>query len=283
MQQRPAYVTDSEVLDAVRRTWLPDADDIEHLPVGFGAHHWVAARGGVRTLFVTLDTLGDRHSAATLTAAYDAARDLAEGGLEFVLACVAPVTTPVTRGLLSATPWRDGYSPDRVDPLESAEMLHRLHAATAPNAPLWSPIISPDLADDLSARTRRPWRSGPYGERARAAVSDRLGAIEGWVARYHHLAEAAREVPAVPTHGEPHHRNQLRTAAGTLLVDWESLKLAPAERDLRWLGAQGPMSELFDLEWRLDEIAQFATWFEQPHAGGADDETAFGGLIEELG
>ena len=42
------------------------------------------------------------------------------------------------------------------------------------------------------------------------------------------------------------------------------------------------MLELFDLEWRLDEISQYAAWFAAPHTGGADDEIAFGGLVEEL-
>lgn len=282
MQQPPSHVTNAEVLTAVRDTWLADADLVEHLPVGFGAHHWAASRGGDRLLFVTLDALGERHSAPSLTAAYDAARALASGGLEFVLACVEPVTTPLAGGLLSATPWRDGHSPDPTDPETTAAMLRRLHEAEAPGAPPWVPIIAPDLAGGLAQRLRRPWTSGPYGERARAALAERLGAIEGWVTRYHRLAEAARHVPAVPTHGEPHHRNQLVTATGAFLVDWESLKPPPAERDLRWLGSGGPMSELFDLEWRLDEIAQFSAWFEQPHPGDDDDETALGGLLEEL-
>jgi len=44
----------------------------------------------------------------------------------------------------------------------------------------------------------------------------------------------------VAAHGEPHAGNQLVTAAGhRLLVDWESLRLAPAELDLRLLTKQG--------------------------------------------
>ena len=53
--------------------------------------------------------------------------------------------------------------------------------------------------------------------------------------------------------------------------------------------ARGPSScrsargaPLFSLEWRLDEFAQYATWFASPHTGGADDRIAFGGLLEEL-
>ena len=42
------------------------------------------------------------------------------------------------------------------------------------------------------------------------------------------------------------------------------------------------MLELFDLEWRLDEINQYAAWFAAPHTGTADDDIAFGGLLDEL-
>jgi thiamine kinase-like enzyme len=40
----------------------------------------------------------------------------------------------------------------------------------------------------------------------------------------------------VPTHGEPHPGNVVRTAEGPVLVDWETARLAEPERDL-WLVA----------------------------------------------
>lgn len=87
----------------------------------------------------------------------------------------------------------------------------------------------------------------------------------------------------MPTHGQPDRHNQLITEAGTVLVDWESLKLAPAERDLRTLGQGEPaMLELFDVEWRLDEINQYTAWFSGPHGDGEDDRTAFDGFMHEL-
>ena len=42
------------------------------------------------------------------------------------------------------------------------------------------------------------------------------------------------------------------------------------------------MLDLFDLEWRLDEISQYAAWFEAWHTGTASDAIAFGGLTGEL-
>ena len=40
MLERPPDVTDDEVLAVVWGHWEPAADGVEHLPVGWGAHHW---------------------------------------------------------------------------------------------------------------------------------------------------------------------------------------------------------------------------------------------------
>ena len=115
-----------------------------------------------------------------------------------------------------------------------------------------------------------------------------------WSETYHALAEVARRRPWVITHGEPHEHNQVVTGGKTRLVDWETVLLAPAERDWRTLverglPADGPnrsldaaMLDLFDLEWRLDEISQYAAWFSAPHTGTASDRVAMGGLLHEL-
>ncbi len=143
--------------------------------------------------------------------------------------------------------------------------------------------MPPAFADDLGARVRTPWTLGPYGERAREAISARLPDVGSWVARYHGRAAEAAERTWVATHGEPHHANQLVAKHGTVLVDWETLKLAPPERDLTAIGDGDPlMLEMFDLEWRLSEIKEYATWFAAPHTGTEDDAIAYDGLVEEL-
>ena len=43
---------------------------------------------------------------------------------------------------------------------------------------------------------------------------------------------------------------------------------------LRWVPTHG--------EWRLDEIAQYASWFSRPHSGSRDDQVARDGLQHEL-
>lgn len=74
------------------------------------------------------------------------------------------------------------------------------------------------------------------------------------------------------------------------LVDWESLALAPPERDYADLVAVAQdllrpdpaMLELFALDWRLSEIAEYSRWFAAAHIGSEDDHTALQGLYEEL-
>ena len=96
------------------------------------------------------------------------------------------------------------------------------------------------------------------------------------------------------THGEPGLHNQLVTPQGRRLVDWESLRVAPRERDLTDLARSGvrwrwdeaepdpAMLELFDLHWRLTEIGEYAARFQAPHTGGEDDHVALDGLMEQL-
>ena len=86
MFQPPSNLTDTEALELVRSGWCQTVDRVEHLAVGFGAHHWRAEQAGVPILFVTYDRFSDRHTASSLAAAYTGAIDLAEGGLQFVLA-----------------------------------------------------------------------------------------------------------------------------------------------------------------------------------------------------
>ena len=302
MRERPDHVADDDVLATVRAAWDPEVTAAEHLPVGFGAHHWVASADGSPRLFVTLDALGPRHSPDSLEGAYAGAALLFRAGLEFVVPCRSsssgPFTVPFAGGMLSATPWVEGAVagpgdlPDRPSAEANARLLGRLHAATPPPClPVWCPLVDDDFAATLARLTSSPWDSGPYAERARLALRVRLDAVVHWVSAYHSLAAEARTRSWVATHGEPHTRNQLLTADGLRLVDWESLKLAPRERDLRTLVDSGhadlaaphwPMIEMFDLEWRLDEISQYAAWFAAPHTGTASDEVALGGLIEEL-
>jgi spectinomycin phosphotransferase len=316
MREPPPFVGDADVLEVLSDGWRADIDAIEYLPVGFGAHHWVARQSGTPRLFVTLDSLAPRHTTDSLEAAYAGAAALASGGLEFVLAPIASrrsgrFTAPLAGHALSCTPWRDGVAgtgpiTDEELARSNAAALVRLHAAKLERPiPTWRPLVGPDLADTFAGLTETSWSTGPYGELARHAIRGKLPAIRHWTAAYHRLADRARSRPWVPTHGEPHTANQLITLSskgddpleppqktdGSLFVDWETLAMAPRERDLRPLVDAGyadlvdpdrSMIQMFDLEWRLHEISQYATWFAHPHPGGEDDRVAFAGLLAEL-
>ncbi len=301
MRDRPTGIPDSAVLDAVRRHWRGDADEAAHLPVGFGAHHWRVASAGAPLLFVTFDRPGAHHTPESLERAYASAAALAAFGLDFVAASLPTnagrYTVPLADGLLSAVPWITGTSPHefaRDDDLlrRTGRVLERLHAAPPPEGtPVWRPVVGADLPARLADLLGRGWDSGPLGEPARQALLASTERIERWSARYRRLVDEAGTRPWVVTHGEPHPQNLLLTASGPVLVDWESVALAPRERDLRALverGSQRPpgvddeMLEMFDLEWRLDEVSQYSIWFSSPHVGGADDAIAFDGLGHEL-
>ncbi|ACZ31032.1 aminoglycoside phosphotransferase [Xylanimonas cellulosilytica DSM 15894] len=287
MNEPPIDLDTDELLSLVQRSWDPSVEALDHLAVGFGAHHWQGRVDGEPRYFVTVDELGDRHTLQSLEAAYAGASALARDGLDFVVAPLEPFVVPLGDRGVSVSPWLAGIPVAATDKVVTATMLERLHAvdptALGVTLPSWQPVAGPDLPDRVATAVREPWSHGPYGERSREAVVAALDDIARWTARYGELGRIARTRRWVPTHGEPGSHNQMITPSGTVLVDWETLRLAPAERDLRALNrGDRLMLELFDVEWRLDEISQYATWFAGPHGDTADDRTAFEDLLHEL-
>ena len=267
--------------------------------MGFGAHHWRVS-GADTILFVTFDQLGDRHTRESLEAAYAGA-----AGTRSTRPRLRPgspadddgggYTVPFEDGALSVTPWRNGtISGDGTMSAARARatrgMLDRLHAAAPPpGIPRWRPLVGPDLADDLAARTASAWDSGPYGEDARAAIRDRLDDIAAWTATYHRLAATATDRraalgpdPRRAAHPQPADHAGRRRPDRLGVAQAGAPRARPAHpRRRRPPAARTPttaMLDLFDLEWRLDEIAQYAAWFEAWHTGTESDAIAFGGL-----
>ena len=97
------------------------------------------------------------------------------------------------------------------------------------------------------------------------------------------------------THGEPHPGNTMLTPGGWVLVDWDTVLLAPPERDL-WILEPGVGSvivayadatrtaprpstlELYRIRWDLADIAAYVCRFQADHAGGPDDEKSWDAL-----
>ncbi len=289
MLERPPDVTDDEILDVVRSHWEPAADAVEHLPVGWGAHHWRVDAQGEPTLFATLDPDLPRHTHASLEAAYASAASL---DLDFVWPSVPRIdcgyTVPVGGRTASVTGWLAGSRPSE-SVADLPRMLDELHTAAMPRTALaWSTEIAPDLTDRIRDLLQQEW-GGPLGSVARELVLAHLAQVGAWTRQHTRLAALADPATYVVTHGEPHVRNQWSARGRTWLIDWESLLLAPRERDLATLVHEGrevdhdrEMVRLFDLEWRLSEIWSFAQWLQGPHVGDADDRTALGGLTAEL-
>jgi spectinomycin phosphotransferase len=103
----------------------------------------------------------------------------------------------------------------------------------------------------------------------------------------------------VLTHGEPHPGNLLQREGGYLLVDWDTVGLAPPERDL-WSVAESPEDleryakaagrtpnasalALYRLRWDLEEASIYVDWFRAPHERSPDMEQGWQELVETVG
>lgn len=300
MREHPTHVSDGDIRDQVWAHWLPHVDQVTHLPVGLAAWHWQASAAGRPTLFVTLDRLGSHHTMKSLEAAYRAAAALSRE-LEFVVpnrpTVLGRCTVPMGVDLLSVTPWLegevgDGSLPGEAEATATVSMLDRLHAAPAPpTLPRWRPVVHPSFASRLQERLSRPWQEGPYGEQVRHTLGELVDQVSTWTADYLRLASHTDPATWVPTHGAPHTGNQVSTPVGVRLVDWESVKLAPRERDLLYLESEGwgrlvdadpDLVAMFALEQRLDQVSRYADWFEAPHGDTGSDRAALDGVHREF-
>lgn len=96
----------------------------------------------------------------------------------------------------------------------------------------------------------------------------------------------------VLTHGEPRPGNTMRTSEGWVLINWDTVLLAPPERDLwsldpgdgsiigTYADATGttplpPLVELYRIRWDVAELAADVSRFWRPHPGSLDDEKSW--------
>lgn len=261
-----------------------DPDRLAFAPVGGDGWHyrcppfWVSVRR---------DRQGHR------PAAYRAARELREGGLEFALAPlpettgqivhhVGPFPVVVLPLIEGATLFETGLRPGEADVI--ARMCERLHVAGC-ETPLTAETFELPFADELRSGLERAERAGsrcgPYGEALRALVARNRSAIFAMLAEIDALATMCRAdpTPFVLTHGEPNSGNVLRDTEGRLrLLDWGDLQYGPPERDwtsLDGLGldlpARAPFARFYHLRWDLGEIAEYTARFAAPHTGSVED------------
>ena len=159
VNEPPANVDLADLLRLVQQCWDESVDSLEHLPVGFGAHHWHARAADGASYFVTLDHLDRRHTLGTVHHAYAGAAALARVGLDFVSAPIEPFAVPCAAGAVSVTPWVRGTAVTSIDVDATAAMLARLHAVEpgtlGVQLPEWRPVVGTDLVEQIKLLTRR--------------------------------------------------------------------------------------------------------------------------------
>ncbi|MEU8185057.1 aminoglycoside phosphotransferase family protein [Micromonospora sp. NPDC049044] len=305
-----------------------------YLPLGFGSYHWSVTDRCAAVWFVKVDDLGFAEAGRDaefdrLRRSFETALALhREAGLDFILAPVpagneAPLRRLSSRYALSVFSMVDGtagefgpYPRDTV--VEMAGLLGQLHRATAvvahlaPRADLRLP--GRDGLNAALADLERPWTAGPYAESARKLLAVHEERVRAWLDDFDRLVDEVRESGTewVITHGEPHPGNVMRTAAGTRMIDWATVQIAPLERDL-WmltdafgsmLGADtiGADDEvlahytrvsgrtvtpaglaLYRRWWPLADVAAFVVDLRRPHDDGEDTAAALEYLALNLG
>lgn len=295
---------DERVIATVLATgWELDADSLEYAAVGFGSHHWVAVGRDGRRCFVTVDEL-DRPGGtadvafARLAAAFETARRLRDGGLEFVVAPLADVHGDVLRRLtdgfaMSVFPYLDGSAGRFGEYGSSAEvravraLLTRLHEATATVTDVaWREDFTLPCRPELEAalgELDRPWTGGPYAESTRRLLAGIVDELAAALDDHDRLVATVCSDPGrwVVTHGEPHPGNVIWTADGPALVDWDTTLIAPGGRD-RWhlrpsdvASDEDVEAELYRLRWDITDIALYVTDFREPHVRTADTVAAW--------
>jgi hypothetical protein len=322
---RPQGLTDTDVAGAVSAGWDVSISDIEYAPVGFGSFHWRARSGG-KAWFVTADDTALRrfdpaepteHVVRRLGAALRSALALRESGCEFVVAPITTVTGAVLhlvadRWIVCLYPFVDGrsqpFGPYPTDATRHAvvELVAATHAATdaARDHAMVDDFTIPyrDGLIQAMADGSSRWHGGPYAEPARRLLRGHVRQVEDWLARHDDAASRAADhhERMVLTHGEPHAGNTMETAAGVVLIDWDTALIAPPERDLWMLAAEDPSVldryaahtgvqprddwlALYRLRWAMTDVSQFVQIFRHEHDDDADTRIAWRALADVLG
>lgn len=311
----------------LRQSWDLRVKSTERLDVGFpGSYHYAVDTSGDR-FFVTVDDLHLRRRMGTNPEEVFAALERAlqttrmlrdEGGLEFVLAPQVNRSGRVTlrtsdRWAVTVFPFvagsssSDGSYASAAERREVLACLGRLHATNVGRESATRDGLEIPLRAELMRAIEdldRPWTGGPFSETTRALLARSRDWVMSGLDLHDALAQAAETDAGgwVMTHGEPHGANTLRGHDGSLfLVDWETVAVAPRERDL-WMvldhesredwsayaGAAGAppvhrdVLRLYRLSWQLSEIAEYVDRFRRNHEGSPSDRYAWGDLLQYL-
>jgi spectinomycin phosphotransferase/16S rRNA (guanine(1405)-N(7))-methyltransferase len=315
----PADLAETDLRAALARDWSIVVRDLTYLPLGFGSHHWDGVDATGDRWFVTVDDLPALRASdgettadarARLAAALDTASLLADAGHDFVVAphrtLHGEVLADVGTFAVSLFPfvtgerfswggeWAPGLRPGLVDLLAR---LHETDPALGTGARVDDFRIPhrQDLERALDDGERVP-DTGPYSEPLHRLLRAHRSGLRARLDEYDGLVTRGRDgTDFVLTHGEPHPGNVMRVDGRYVLVDWESVRLAPRERDLwcvdagdgaavaAYTAATGAAPDpvrlqQYALRWDLADLAAYTSVFRAPHAGDANDAKAWGGV-----
>jgi len=323
VRARPDGLGERDVRLALAEGWRIDAAAVRYAAVGGGSYHWVVRDGDGQRRFVTVDDLDDKAwlgstRPAVMTGlrfAMDTALMLRRrAGLEFVVAPVPGCDGTAVRpagprhavavfAFLSGVPGRWGEAvsaPERSALVDTLAALHRATPAAADGAPVAAIELPRREALDAALRDLgQPWRTGPFAERARAVLAGAEHQVRRLLETFDRMVGVVRASAVVLTHGEPHPGNIIRVGTQRMLVDWDTVGLAPPERDLWWvMGEAGEGSRryaeltgrsadpavlaFYRLRWALDDISSFVNELRGEHRHTADTEHAWQGLKDAV-
>jgi spectinomycin phosphotransferase len=303
---------------AVAERWGIDVESMSYEAVGGGSHHWLLRTADAGYRFLTVDDLGTKpwlgadHDStfAGLEAAFRTASKLRTSGLDFVVAPIPAADGAVVTRLdarfsaalfpyVAGRPGIFGEQFGRRDRHDLCELWAKLHLATpsvrdaAPRRSLDVPGRA-ELADALNDLDG-PWTGGPYSEHAREWLTSNHDLVNASLDRYDRLAHEVATKEFVITHGEPHGGNLIRTEDGLRLIDWDTVAMAPPERDL-WILDDGTDEGLhayseatghpldrsalafYRLAWLVTDVAAFTSELRRPHADNANTAHAWRAL-----
>jgi len=313
----PGDLDEGALAAALGRIWGIGVASMTYRAVGWGSHHWEIAEADGARWFVTVHELETKRLTggesldrgfARLRASLRSAIELRNSGLEFV---VAPVPDgegePAVRlGERFAVAiyrfvtgqsynWGEWTAGQRLAVLGMVAAVH-----TAP-----APARRHSLADGFAIPFRDQLEAGcsgrgitdcgPYARPLASLLREHATPIRRLLSRYDGLVAQARAQPSrnVLTHGEPHPGNTMLTASGWRFIDWDTVLVAPPERDLwsldpgdgsvldAYAAATGVtplpvLLDLFRLQWDIKDMAYDAARFLRPHADTADDVKSWG-------
>ena len=308
--QSAAPCDDDTIEAALETGWRLQVETLTYTRVGGGSWHWHANSPDRGRLFVTVDEVlvGDPKTAAVTTHvrpelewAYQVPRALAARGMPIARPPIPTATGTVLHALderwvLSVWPHLDGRATldgtyarrdDAEAVLALVDALHRVPSDIVRDRPARGETFAVPGTPRLLELVDRPWPGplvGPHAAAAEAVLHRHADDIHALATRYDELVRRAPSSDQwVLTHGEPHAANVVFTDGGPVLIDWDTAKVAPRERDLWMIAADGfavgaaddSMLELYRAQWDLGELFDYARRFADPLDDGPEGDAAW--------